>query len=909
LPLGYKWNAGLARGFKDPRGGSLSNGSSRSLLAANGRVYSLSTAVHENLGDSWKTYFGNDTYLTCRDAFNGRFYWRKKMGFMNFGRSYVIKTENQDPMALIDGYVYVPTDREAVLKLDAISGDTLKEIKTQFIPGVLVTDDGVVVIASWNHGEKHKEVGFLAKTSLWSWHKQEGVIEAFDTKTNERLWKHNILGKSVLIDKGRVFVASLGGDRAAAIKMAKENNEVEETYDDIDDHGDPGDQEPKKPKLSKEDKQKAKDEQKAKGKQKAEDESKNKILPEYAVLALNLRDGDILWQEKVEDAKGYRGTSLALEGVVSDQLLVITGERQIEYRDVKTGKAIIDKKERNKELFRYKAARCVPTFRVNGISLGLKFMAMRPAGSSKDGDDGYFFDGARAACAQGTVPAYGAAYVTQNHCACLPAMIQGMMALGPIGKDPTEAEMEAFAEPRVVAPYDEAKDGISSKSTWTTFRGNAARNSSSPSTVNPSPKQQWVKNATSEIKDGTLALDWKALLKSRMTPAVLTDSLAIVGDIEHHEIIAYNLADGSVAWRYLTGGRMDVSPTIYKGICFVGDRTGYIYALKVKTGELLYTLRVAPQEKRMVSHGKIESVWPVIGGVLVHNGKAYAAAGRSEGSDGGLVLRAFIPETGKHIWSQATVNKGVRESRQNDILLVEGGKLRITESYFDLETGAHVKSPTIDYLMLKHPKETQAIIDERDKYAATPYSKEKFVFRNGYGKGWGKLKTLARDHLAKPEAPTPIIIGMEGLIDGVWTHVGTRLFRGIGLQKSDGAVAAWGPNGTARIDMAFHRLGHNVKSPFNYRTASGKEGEMNLTYKYQTTSLIMCKNVVVGGGFIANKESRNTGKKGFIQILDTATGKVTFKQEYDAQLAFNGLAVDNGQIVATFNDGSVVLMK
>ena len=74
-------------------------------------------------------------------------------------------------------------------------------------------------------------------------------------------------------------------------------------------------------------------------------------------------------------------------------------------------------------------------------------------------------------------------------------------------------------------------------------------------------------------------MDWRELLKSRLTPAVLTDSLALVADIEHHEIIAYNLTDGSVAWRHLTGGRMDVSPTIYKGICFAGDRTGYIYAL------------------------------------------------------------------------------------------------------------------------------------------------------------------------------------------------------------------------------------------------------------------------------------------------------------------------------------------
>ena len=113
--------------------------------------------------------------------------------------------------------------------------------------------------------------------------------------------------------------------------------------------------------------------------------------------------------------------------------------------------------------------------------------------------------------------------------------------------------------------------------------------------------------------------------------ANLADGLAIVADIDHNEIIAIDVKDGAVKWRCLTGGRVDSAPTVHKGICLIGDHSGYVSAIKVKSGELIYKLRIAPEEKRMLSYGKVESVWPVIGGVMVADGTAYASAGRTQG--------------------------------------------------------------------------------------------------------------------------------------------------------------------------------------------------------------------------------------------------------------------------------------
>jgi outer membrane protein assembly factor BamB len=49
--------------------------------------------------------------------------------------------------------------------------------------------------------------------------------------------------------------------------------------------------------------------------------------------------------------------------------------------------------------------------------------------------------------------------------------------------------------------------------------------------------------------------------------------------------------------------------------------------------------------------GQLESAWPVHGGVLVQNGTAYFAAGRSSQLDGGIYLYGVDAATGELAWS------------------------------------------------------------------------------------------------------------------------------------------------------------------------------------------------------------------------------------------------------------------
>jgi outer membrane protein assembly factor BamB len=53
----------------------------------------------------------------------------------------------------------------------------------------------------------------------------------------------------------------------------------------------------------------------------------------------------------------------------------------------------------------------------------------------------------------------------------------------------------------------------------------------------------------------------------------------------------------------------------------------------------------------MVAFGQIESVWPALGSVLVHEGIVYATAGRETEVDGGIAIGAFNAATGKQLWA------------------------------------------------------------------------------------------------------------------------------------------------------------------------------------------------------------------------------------------------------------------
>jgi outer membrane protein assembly factor BamB len=63
-----------------------------------------------------------------------------------------------------------------------------------------------------------------------------------------------------------------------------------------------------------------------------------------------------------------------------------------------------------------------------------------------------------------------------------------------------------------------------------------------------------------------VAVDWQVELGGKLTPPVAVGDKVFVAQSDAHTVHAFDAADGSVAWKFTAGGRIDSPPTIYKGM-------------------------------------------------------------------------------------------------------------------------------------------------------------------------------------------------------------------------------------------------------------------------------------------------------------------------------------------------------
>jgi outer membrane protein assembly factor BamB len=133
----------------------------------------------------------------------------------------------------------------------------------------------------------------------------------------------------------------------------------------------------------------------------------------------------------------------------------------------------------------------------------------------------------------------------------------------------------------------------------------------------------------------------------KLTAPVVANGKVFVASVDEHSVATIDADSGQSAWRFTTGARVDSPPTLYRGRAIFGSRDGYVYSLRASDGELAWRVRAAPDGRRVVARGQLESASPVIGSVLVRDGAVYATAGRSSYLDGGINLYRIEAETGK----------------------------------------------------------------------------------------------------------------------------------------------------------------------------------------------------------------------------------------------------------------------
>jgi len=562
----------------DPEWCRSHNGVSSSILlvlSSGGRLFSI---VDEGLtgqpgvADLWT--------LVARDAFNGTLLWKRPLTGRKSQKSLV---------AVADRLYMAPGRGEAVIILDAATGQTLRTLKDtdgadEIIcidnmivlhrPGIKRSkdraDDSIIALSSdsggslWRAQSKHLVPHSLAAADgRLCYHDGEQIV-CLDLRDGEQLWraasKTAKRGNLLMIYRGVVFFTAPGGLRAYA--------------------ADTGEHLWKGPAV-------------------------NARLSLFGAGGL-VWISDIqehgrthLWTPESVIANGHDPQTGQIKRTVAVPRLVTPGHHIRCYQAKATERYLLLPKR------------------------GIEFIDL-------EGDNHMRTDWLRGPCGHGIMPANGLLYAPPHQCFCHPGVkVTGFNAVSAEMIMPAQRRQRLQKGP-AYGQIENRESKIENPSDWPTYRHDAKRSG----------------RAGCDLPVNLERL-WEHKFQSATTQPVVADGRIIVAEEDTHTVFCLDSDSGRSLWQYTTGGRIDSAPTLYRGWVLFGSTDGWVYCLLAADGKLVWRFGAAPDERRIVIHSQLESAWPVHGSVLVQDGVAYCTAGRSSYLDGGIWVYGLDPKTGR----------------------------------------------------------------------------------------------------------------------------------------------------------------------------------------------------------------------------------------------------------------------
>lgn len=836
FPVNLRWLDGLP----NHRGGFGDCAGCRAMIIAGGRCYTVSVDDVGNLVTN-----KNDAYLMARDAFSGLPLWK-----INCNDSYdttALDWRNVWPLVASDKKVYSPrsipttiqnpttkkdetTYAYELLIIDGATGKVETTISSKFKVHRLLLIDNCLIAACWEKKDfsKHKD-GFEndAIRAVW-WPSDNGTIDAFDAESGKPKWSIPQNALTIVASDGLLYYLTSKGNPptsrevvAVEIATGKEKWRVPHT-----------------------------------------------LFGEDPDTCLNFASSNCVVLSKTKGA-GKREVNVlsAVDGKVLFKIpnttarCIVAGELWCTdgRYDLKTGKKTIGSGLGGTYAGTNVVGGCIPP-----IVVGNKYITAARSGAFSQLDDNpakpnlkLSYSGARGACISGMVPANGMLYTAQNNCACMGVQVGGFLAIAPSEESPKK---EDFLKQPIIekGPAFGKLEATQTNDEWPTYRQNNERRGSVSSTIPETLKVLW-KIPFAKNGEGAFIDAWNARIGAPqpLTAPIIAGGMLFMAGVNEGQVMSIVPATGALNWKIVLGSRIDSPPTYYKGLLFVGCHDGWVYALRAKDGALFYRLRLAPRERRLVAYGMVESIWPVAGSVMIHEDIAYASAGRTTKTDGGILMIAFKPETGEMIWSK---NYGVEKSFQNNIFSVQDGELVWQSMRFDLKTGNDL-------------------------------------------------------------APTQLYYGNSGILDGSWAagfskHSG----RGLVLGKACSSMMAWNDKILVYPAAAINKSSAEIPKPTGANAIKHPDGFKKEELIWSTilepyiewarvNAMVLTGNTVLFSGAVHNgwKNGRYDGS--FIWIKSVTDGKTKQKEiKLEASAIFDGFAVAGGKVYLALQDGSLMCL-
>ncbi len=498
----------------------------------------------------------------------------------------------------------------------------------------------------------------------------------------------------------------------------------------------------------------------------------------------------------------------------------------------------------------------------------------------------------------GWIPANGLVYTTPKHCTCWP-MLRGFVAMAPAldGKSPANLPVDQI---EFVLEKGPAKADPNAKNPqpadWPLYRHDRWRSSSAVTAGPTELKKRWaVKleqiDTSHKAVSGPVLDDWREnpIVKGPLSAPTIANGIVYVTRPNAHELLAIDADSGEIRWRYTANGRLDTPPAIYRGLCLFGSASGWVYALRADTGEMVWRLRAAPTDQRIVAYGQVESPWPVPGAVLVMDDTAYFAAGRQPLADGGILLFAVDPLTGERHWVKRLSSVPQKHFYENsglefdpfDLLHAEGDGIAMSR-----------------WIISRDGKEVD--VDKWNAFAK---------LNTGAGEVWiprGSWTYGARhQHRFPGEAPRRPLIAFRD--DNIYSSLNgtTDVFRrDFDLDKGEKFdskwITGWQAAGEARKNgtpYRTYRIAEGAKwskDPFADPSKKKKELKRGEQRHNRIFAMALAKDKL----YVVHQDGR-------MKVLSTTDGYVVSETEVPPP-SWDGLAIANGRLYLTTQDGKIV---
>jgi outer membrane protein assembly factor BamB len=603
------------------------------------------------------------------------------------------------------------------------------------------------------------------------------------------------------------------------------------------------------------------------------------------LIALRASDGKELW--RCDAAFGYTSPPNLF---VADGLVWVSNEPGINQSDITEGRDPMTGEEKRSynTTEAFDAAhhhRCYRDKATNRYILfgrtGVEFVDL----VSGDIQRHYWI---RGTCQYGLLPANGLMYLPGHSCGCyVQSKLNGFWALSP-KRESGEVAIDENNRLEQGPPYNQIanrKSKIENPHDWPMLRHDPGRTGCTKTALPVNPK-----------------LQWKTKLEGPLTSPVISADRLIVALKDSHSVAAMDTQDGSLVWKYTTGGRIDSPPALHEGMVIVGSHDGYVYCLQLSDGQLIWRFRAAPADRRSVAFGQIESVWPVVGSVLVYDGALYCTAGRTSYLDGGMTLFKLDPATGGELARNQFYSRDPETGKQPDNLLEDVELPGTLPDILVVETGD---------IFLRDKKIDADCTEDKGSYLPHLYSSAGLLDGNwwhrtywiwgerawGRASGWtiaGRYRPSGR--ILVPDGP--VVYGYD-FSDGQGVHKG-----GPGRNQH-------------RLFCADKKIVKVNKKLKNNNAAVTKYMTPDKVVTHWSRSVDICGRAMVKAGdtlFVAGPEPAeeiyfdDENAPSVLAAYDAGSGRTLSKQKIDCQPVFDGMAVAGGRIYISLINGEVICL-